>query len=118
MGVHSNLTRELERVKNTQSVRLQHESFTTLLQSISEFVGQVKEEEALVKSINKLKKQIKTINKRIKAGEGTTDDEAELVEIGQLLGEAKALENTIKAKRQALNSLKQEVKGLLQAIRK
>jgi len=118
MSTHHNLRRELERVKNTDSVRLQHESFSTLLQSISEFVSQVKEEKQLVKDIGKLDKRRKVIGKAIKKGEATEEDTAELQEVLELTEEAKSLKNTIDAKQAVLRSLEKEVKALLYAIRK
>ncbi len=118
MSIHDNLQKELDRLKNTESVRLQNDSFSTLLQSITEFVGQVKEEEKLVKQIYKLNKRRKMLTKQIAKEEATEEERAELEEVQELLEEAKPLQNTIKAKRAVLTSLSKDVKGLLKAIRK
>lgn len=118
MSTSKNLKRELERVKNTTSVRIQHESFSTLLHSISEFVAQVKEEKKLVKDIAKLKKNLKVLNKKVAKDEATDDDKLELEEVIELFQEAKSLKNTISAKQSVLRSLEKEVKTLLYAIRK
>lgn len=117
MPIHDNLQRELDRLKNTESVRLQNDSFSTLLQSITEFVAQVKEEEALVGQIDKLNKRRKVLTKQVAKEVVTEDEQAELEEVLGLLEEAKSLKNTIKAKRAVLKSLKKEVKNLLKAIR-
>lgn len=118
MSVHHNLRRELERVKNTESVRLQHESFSTLLQSISQFVSQVKEEKLLIKDIGKLDKRRKQIVKLQRKQEATEEDTAELQEVLELAQEAKSLKSSIDAKKAVLRSLEKEVKALLYAIRK
>lgn len=105
------LERELERISNTSNARIQSGQISSLVQTVSTYVQQIKEEEALVKQISQFKRTVHNDN-------DSPDGEKEAKEAAELLNKAQAVERHIGEKRNALRQLEREVQVLLQEIKR
>jgi len=110
MSLVQNFKRDLQRLNDTENVRIQSELISQLIGSINIFVTRVKEEESLVDNIT-------TLKKRIDKGKETLEP-TELKEMEDLLAQAKHLERTIKAKRDTLKSLRTQLKSVIKLAKK
>lgn len=111
MARNSELFNKVDNALRSDSISIQNGALSSLIQSVTRYVEQIKADEEIISQIHSYERKINSLRR-----EKTEESEEELKEARELLAKARSLENEMRRKRQVINSLKTDVQTLYREV--
>lgn len=106
------LNAKLERALHSPDIPLQHSTITTLIQNVTRYVEQIKQDEEVVAQIRSYESRLRSLKG------GGEEAAAEKAEVEELLRNAEVVERQLRRKRDTIKLLEREVGVLYRELRK
>lgn len=105
------LEQKINRALASPSINIQGDNIAGLVQIVSKYVEQIKEDEEIVG-------QIRSYESRVKSARDNPDQAEELREAQALLQKAEEVERNLRRKQQVIKELQKSVENLYRELRK